>query len=312
MDPLVETAWEGWIRPLLLILAVLALGLAWWMVWLPDRGLGVVLLVGVIVGVVGQLGRYIHRASASRAVKLGASIVVVGAAVLAGWASWRTLGPQRHIATVRLAPDSASARLPPVGSGPSRYDLRVSATPRGDPERLRLQLRVEPARDTVLLREVELRATGPERAGEGSSRARHATRRTPRIDLGGGASVRLDPADPDRLDGPARLHLLRPNVRPARILLLSLPLLLLAGLLDARHPRALGGHATTVAAGTAAFGVLLADWAAPGRVTPAVLGAVLLGALAGTLCALVLPPLLRLLVGRAPAASTLSGRSPAE
>jgi hypothetical protein len=292
-----EEAWEGWLRPVVLLLGAGLFVLAWQLAWIPEVAAATVL--GMTLVLVGLGLNTLHAGQAARRSRVRPALLAVGAVatVLAGALMWLALVPGDPDATAQLEAPGDMAALGSVPGG----RLVVEATPRpgvraeGQQVRFGLSLDGKAGHQGVheSFRLADARPHGPRQGGSQPEFLAATFELSP---LGAEARARLTSLDPSDL---ARIDL-RVYAHPFPLAWMGGTLVVLAlgaAWLESRltGPKA-KTYLTVGIVTAAAFAFAAKSGIAPRSAVTALFGRMLLAAVVGGITGAILPWLLRVLV----------------
>ena len=300
VDPLLpQSAWESWVRPVLVIAVAGAVGALGWFEVIPDAALGLVVLLAaavvptllVVVQATGSLVRPRRRAAAA--------VAVLGSLAVAAVVPWQALGPDAVLAEGAIEHDGGSLALPEIGSGESRYVFFIHGEPGGSSPSAEVDLRLLPTgarRPRVHTAQfTTAKQVGLERRAQGTDH--HDLSWPLKADLSRGAGLTAAAKGSGRLRWPILVSLHGVPAGVAPLLLAGLPFLLLGLWLDATCRSVRRSRLAMIAGGAIALGVLFGQLYVPGGATRAAVISVLLAGVAGAAPALLLTSIARRILG---------------
>ena len=291
-----DSAWESWIRPVLLIAVAGLAGLAWYFGWVPDAAIGAPLGLGAASAAAVAVGLRVRVAAASPFVARLSWATLAGALAVALWSPWVVLGPGGELAGADLTVEAASVTVPPTGDGPDRYRVYFHGRPAFGSANasVHLELAAPGAAGAKASRTGRL-DTQQLQSGRGGGKAvqRRDIAWPLTFDLSAGAtlSVREDP--PASVAWPTHVEIHRAPPLPAAPIAAGLAVTLLALALEAQNKRRARSWLSTLAAASPFYTLLFGLWYAPGNLTATVFGATLVSAVGGTIVSYGLLPLFR-------------------
>ncbi len=279
MDPF-ESAWESWIRPLLVVALVVGLGVAWWAGWLPDAALGWPLLVGLVL-VSGALAVREHWRPRDKGRLLAAALALAAVAV-AAWGPAAMLSDRGRLAAGDLSGPSARLSVPPRGAARERVVVYVHGEPAG--ERAQVTVSLDTPGPEGATQHFEHKGELVDRLVGGRGGAK-AVRNTEivwpvRADLGRGAALAVSSERADAVDWPVHVEVREAPPAGKGFMIAAGLLALFAAVVDARR-RPRGAALTWIAFGSGVFSAAFAYWYAPGLMVKTVFGAALAAMVGG-------------------------------
>lgn len=275
--------WEGWLRPLVIALVGGGLFLAWYLGWVPDGVVGWPLLLAALAGPLLAVAFNGRRARLSAPLNVAFGLTLLGALIVALVAPIRILGPQGSIASGEVASRGATIAIPPVSDGPVGVIVYAHGLP-GKEGRSEVRMQLTPEGQHPLVH-----------TGVFADETRHGRRSAGVVphhdiiwntsaDLSKGAALGLD-TSAATARAPVRIEVRRAPPAPKDLVLWSLPVVLLALVVDALARKRGRTYLAPLALGAVIFGLLFTDWYAPGTLTKtafgAGFGALAVGGLAG-------------------------------
>ncbi len=283
-----QDAWEDWLRPVVIIVLLVGLVVAWWLRWLSDETIGWTVLAAGSVAVAGFVGPRAWRQARSPLAGWLSLAVLAGAIGLCAWVPLQLVLPELHLET-SLASGPATAEIP-AGDG-DRWIVYLRASPKSSTKEakdVRLSLSGQGVKPQSLFTSVEPASTsksGPPSAGWSAVWRVTANFRA-------GASLTVSQLGEQTLEWPVTLAVARGTPPMLPFLVLG-GVLALAGLvLEARGRTTLRTGLGIVGVGSLVMSAAFAHWYTAGELAKAVAGTLFLAALAaGVVSALLLSPL---------------------
>lgn len=291
-----ESPWESWIRPLLLIVVAAAVGAGWYFDLIPDAYVGVPLGALVLVGASVAVWLQVRHTAPSPRLKLLGGIAIVAASAVALWSPWSILGPGGKVAGADIAVEEPVLTIPPTGHGPEAYRVYFHGAPAFGSTSTSVNLTLEGRPGTEPLHRLG-RLDTQRTKGNGRRGGQEVKRRDlvwPVVaDLTEGGRLVAREPKPGTLSWPAHLEVRHAPPSPVLPVAVGGVIALLALGVEATNRRRQRSWLSTLAAATPIFSVLFGVWFAPGHITAAVFGAGLVAAVGGTVVSYSLLPLFR-------------------
>jgi|GEM_PF-3472829 len=298
-----ESPWESWIRPVLLIVVAAAVGAGWYFDLIPDVFAGVALGVAALVGASVVVWLQVRHAAASPRLKALGGIAIVAAAAVALWSPWSILGPGGQIASADVGVDAPTLAVPPTGDGAAPYRVYFHGAPAYGSTSTSVNLELDGLPGGEPLRRVGRLDTQKSKSERGSREVKRRDLVWPvTADLSRGGRVIVHETEAATLSWPVHVEVRHAPPSPVLPAVAGGVILLFALGIEATNRRRERSWLSTLAAGTPIFTVLFGVWFAPGHLTAAVFGAALVAALGGTLLSYTLLPLFRMKLAPPPPA----------
>ena len=292
-----DSAWESWIRPVVLIVVAGTLGALWYFNVIPDAVVGGALGVAVLVGAVGAVWHQVRHAAPGSTLKRLGLVVITAATLVALWSPWVLLGPGGEIAGADITEGAPALAIPATGGGPDPYRVYFHGTPAYWSSTASVNLALDGKPGT--LRATRLGRLDTQTAqGQGQGGGREVKRRDlvwPVVaDLSVGGQVIVHESEPGTLSWPAHVEVHHAPPAPALPLAAGGAVLLFALVVEATNKRRQRSWISTFAAASPLATILFGAWYAPGHLTATVFGAALVSAIGGTVVSYSLLPLFRM------------------
>lgn len=289
-----EEAWEGWIRPVLMIAGAGAVAGAHMLGWLSSLATaGIVAALFVLLAVAGNTARTVTMAR-GRALRVALGVTGALATLLTVSEMWMALSPGAPDATAVFEETGASMTVPSVPGGRVVVEATPFAHIEHDGRQVAFHLGLEGSggRQSVGERfRLASGASNPRQRGGGQSEFLATSFLLQ--GLGDGVTVKLTSMEPA---GVVRLRV-SVYAHPVPMIFVAGGLLLLALLVAAFESRVRLASASTYltigVATAAAFGFLTRAGIAPANAVMALLGRLLLAGVIGGISGSVLPWLMR-------------------
>ncbi|PIE20157.1 MAG: hypothetical protein CSA66_01215 [Proteobacteria bacterium] len=295
-----DSAWEDWIRPLLIIALAGLAGLAWYLEWVPDVVVGVALAAALALAAAGAVAYRMWERCRSPRLRYLAGALIAGSVALAAWSPTLLVGPGATRFEAELTREAPTADLPALGSGADDYRLYLHGAPytgKGE-ARVSLALWGAPGDPHIAKRGKLRKVTTGGGAGQKSRTVEsHDLTWLISVDLSSGGRVEVEELSDKTLRWPVKVSLGRAPAPSAIAGGLGGLLLVLALLVETRVTKGLRTWLSTLAASAPGFTILFGLWYSPGHLTETVFGAALVALVIGTVISYPLLAIARRVLG---------------
>lgn len=280
MDDLAE-AWEGWLRPVAIIVAVVAVGALRLLGVVDDSTFGATVLAIALLGGAAVVTARALRELTTRLAKTASLTIVLGGLGLGSWIPYYLLTSGGTVTAVELSGPAEPAPVPPAGDGEAPYVVYLHAEPNAKTQSAEATIRLVPlgGRPRAHSKSVSSpRSTV--RSPKPTGKTRHEITWPLTVDLSRGGTVQVEDKGSAPLHWPVSLQVRR--AAPAAPGVLGFGALLFLGALWTERSRRGANVCTHVGAfvgGASIAGPLLAQFYTPWGVTKATLLTLLLSAL---------------------------------
>lgn len=291
-----ESPWESWIRPLLLIVVAVGVGAAWYFDLIPDAAVGIPLGAGALAVAAAMVWTHVRAVAPSPLLRHLGTAVIGAAVVVALWSPWRILGPGGEIVSADLTEEIPALEIPPTGDGPDHYRVYFHGAPAfgSDSAAVNLELDGKPGTQPAMrLGRLDTQQTKGSGRGGGRPVKRRDLVWPVQADLSAGGRVIAHETQAGTLSWPAHLEVHHAPPSPTLPAAVGGIVLLFALVIEATNKRRARSWLSTLAAASPIFTLLFGVWFTPGHLTAAVFGATLVAAVGGTLLSYALLPLFR-------------------
>ena len=278
------SAWEEWGRPLLLLLSLITLGLCWYLKWVADAHLAMILGIAIILATGAiAVSTQEHR---SRGRLLLSALVAICAALVAGAAPWWLCAPESIIFEGDFERPGQALVLPPTSHHLDNLLLVFEGRPKTGQSRAELEVRVQPPDQRGQWKKSSFSSTTTHKGAQSSrQKESHQFTWSLAIDLSMGATISMETDSEHRLEHPVHLVARRGPRSPIHLWWAILPLVIIAASLDSTLMSMRKGRITTFVMGCAASGPCFGALFQPEALSMTVLFTALLAALAAGLIA---------------------------
>jgi len=280
VDDLAE-AWEGWLRPVVLLVGVALVGALRAFDVVDDGTFGATALGVALLGGAAVVTTRALRELTTRPAKLASLAIVAAGLGLGSWIPYYLLTSGGSVLAAELPGPGRVAQIPPVGDGEGAYVVYLHAEPNAKTQSAEATIRLIPAKGRPRTHSKSVSSPrSTVRSPKPTGKTRHEITWPLKVDLSGGATIQVNDKGSAPLHWPVSVQV-RLAAPSTPVVLGFGALLFLAALWTERSRRGANvcTHVGAFVGGAAVAGPLLAEFYTPWGVTKATLLALLLSAL---------------------------------